>query len=215
MDDVVLMSDPRVTGVPVAGDDAGLVDVTGSLPVDQRKADAAGAWRLLRGPVLERLVDAAERLPRDLHLVLVEGYRPPALQTTYFDGYREWLRADDPSRSDADLYRLASRYVSPPEVAPHTAGAAVDVTLRGADDVELDLGCPVNASPEDSLGRCYTAHPDVVGEARLLRSTLASALEGAGLVNYPTEWWHWSYGDRYWAYATGAGRALYGPLAAG
>jgi len=30
-------------------------------------------------------------------------------------------------------------------------------------------------------------------------------------VNYPTEWWHWSYGDRYWAFVTGAPHALYGP----
>ena len=89
MDDVVLMSDPRVTGVPVAEDGAGLVDVTGSLAVDQRKADGSGAWRLLRAPVLERLLDAADRLPRDLRLVVVEGYRPPALQATYFEGYRE------------------------------------------------------------------------------------------------------------------------------
>ena len=176
------MSDPRVTGVPVAEDGAGLVDVTGSLAVDQRKADGSGAWRLLRAPVLERLLDAADRLPRDLRLVVVVGYRPPALQATYFEGYREGLRAEDPDRSEADLHRLASRYVSPPDVAPHPAGAAVDVTLRGADDVELDLGCPVNA---------------------------------AGLVNYPTEWWHWSYGDRYWALATGADRAMYGPVTAG
>jgi D-alanyl-D-alanine dipeptidase len=34
------------------------------------------------------------------------------------------------------------------------------------------------------------------------------------LVNYPTEWWHWSYGDRYWALMTGAPAALYGPVAA-
>jgi zinc D-Ala-D-Ala dipeptidase len=33
-----------------------------------------------------------------------------------------------------------------------------------------------------------------------------------GLVNYPTEWWHYSYGDRYWALATGAAAALYGPV---
>ena len=37
-------------------------------------------------------------------------------------------------------------------------------------------------------------------------------LGGAGLVNYPTEWWHWSYGDRYWALLTGAPAALYGPV---
>ena len=35
-----------------------------------------------------------------------------------------------------------------------------------------------------------------------------------GLVNYPTEWWHWSYGDRYWALISGADAALYGPVLA-
>jgi hypothetical protein len=25
-------------------------------------------------------------------------------------------------------------------------------------------------------------------------------MQAHGFVNYPTEWWHFSYGDRYWAY---------------
>jgi D-alanyl-D-alanine dipeptidase len=33
-----------------------------------------------------------------------------------------------------------------------------------------------------------------------------------GLVNYPTEWWHWSFGDRYWALLSETGAALYGPV---
>jgi D-alanyl-D-alanine dipeptidase len=37
-------------------------------------------------------------------------------------------------------------------------------------------------------------------------------LSAQGLVNYPTEWWHWSYGDRYWALLTGAAHATYGPI---
>lgn len=41
---------------------------------------------------------------------------------------------------------------------------------------------------------------------------LSEALVAAGMVNYPTEWWHWSYGERYWAHATGAGTTLYGPV---
>jgi D-alanyl-D-alanine dipeptidase len=49
--------------------------------------------------------------------------------------------------------------------------------------------------------------------ARANRELLARALRGAGLVNYPTEWWHWSYGDRYWALVTGAPAALFGPVA--
>jgi hypothetical protein len=33
----------------------------------------------------------------------------------------------------------------------------------------------------------------------------------AGFINYSTEWWHWSYGDRYWALITKADSAIYGP----
>lgn len=40
---------------------------------------------------------------------------------------------------------------------------------------------------------------------------MAAALTTADLMNYPTEWWHWSYGDRYWALTTEATAALYGP----
>ncbi len=202
------MSDPRVTSVPVRGDLDPVVDV-GDFPVHDLCADGDGAFRRLRLPVLERLRAAGSALPDDVRLVLVEGYRPPALQRAYFEEYAAELRAARPSLGPAELHRLASRYISPPEVAPHSAGAAIDVTLFSADGVELDLGTPVNATPEESSGRIYTAHPDVVGEQRRLRDLLASALEGAGFVNYPTEWWHWSYGDRYWAQATGAPQALF------
>ena len=106
----------------------------------------------------------------------------------------------------------ASRYVSPPDIAPHSAGAAVDLTLADAHGRELDLGTPMNANPEESGGACYTGFADIGEEARRHRDILGTALSAAGLVNYPTEWWHWSYGDRYWALATGAGAALYGPL---
>ena len=107
---------------------------------------------------------------------------------------------------------LTSRYVSPPEIAPHSAGAAIDLTLCGSDGTELDLGTPVNASPEQSAGACYTHHPSVGGEARRNRATLSGALRAAGLVNYPTEWWHWSYGDRYWAMTASAPCAIYGAV---
>jgi D-alanyl-D-alanine dipeptidase len=46
-------------------------------------------------------------------------------------------------------------------------------------------------------------------QARANRAVLGSALTAAGLVNYPTEWWHWSFGDRYWALLTGATAACY------
>jgi D-alanyl-D-alanine dipeptidase len=55
------------------------------------------------------------------------------------------------------------------------------------------------------------ATPDLAPETRANRRLLAEAVGAAGFVNYPHEWWHWSYGDRYWALATGSPFAIYGP----
>ncbi len=211
--DVLLLSDPRVAAVRVRECGAPLVDVrgTGSLLVDGRKEDPGGAFAHLRRGLVSRLEEAQSLLPEGLRLLVVEGYRPPALQERYFAEYREELRELHPGWSDAELHRAASRYISPPEVAPHTAGAAVDLTLATAEGAELDLGTAVNATPEGSGGRCYTASPDVDPAARGNRRVLVAALSAVGLVNYPTEWWHWSFGDRYWAAVTGAPAACYGP----
>lgn len=213
--DIVLISDPRVLAVPVEESGERLVDVRGSLLVDERLADERGAYAHLRESLAARLVDAERRLPADVRLLIVEGYRPPALQRRYFEEYKDTLRAAFPHMSEEQLHTAASRYVSPIEVAPHTAGAAVDLSLcaRNGDGrwCELDMGTAVNATPEESDGACYTGASGISAEARRNREMLSAALESVGLVNYPTEWWHWSYGDRYWAMTTGASAALFGP----
>ncbi|GAA2255944.1 M15 family metallopeptidase [Kitasatospora cystarginea] len=184
----------------------------GRLRVDDRKRDPAGAFAHLRQGLLNRLLEAQTLLPDGLRLLFVEGYRPLALQRRYFDDYAAQLRTDHPAWSTGQLRSATSRFVSPPEIAPHSAGGAVDLTLIDADGRELDLGTRVNASPEESSGACYTLADNISGEARDHRNILDSALTAAGLVNYPTEWWHWSYGDRYWALTAGAQAALYGPV---
>jgi D-alanyl-D-alanine dipeptidase len=80
------------------------------------------------------------------------------------------------------------------------------------DGRELVLGTPLDASPEESEGACCAQAANISAEARSHRAVLSTALTAAGLVNYPTEWWHWSYGDRYWALRTGAAAAHYGPM---
>jgi D-alanyl-D-alanine dipeptidase len=161
MNEIVLMSDPRVAAIPVADCGEPLVDVR-------------------RGASL--LVDT-----------------------------RQQLRAIHTGWSDEQIHTAASRYVSPADIAPHTAGAAVDLTLADAGGRELDLGTPMNANPEESEDACYTDAVTISEEARANRKVLGAALAAAGLVNYPTEWWHWSFGDRYWALITGEAAACYGP----
>ncbi|MFE1348783.1 M15 family metallopeptidase [Streptomyces sp. NPDC058757] len=213
MTKIVLMSDPQVAAVPVAECGEPLVDVRreGALLVDSRKQDPADAFAHLREGVLGRLVKAQGLLPEGLRLLFVEGYRPPSLQREYFEEYAGRLREAHPDLSPGEIHSAASRYVSPPEIAPHSAGAAVDLTLADADGRELDLGTRMNADPEESGGACYTDAVGISPEARSHRELLGGVLTAAGLVNYPTEWWHWSFGDRYWALKTGAAAALYGP----
>jgi zinc D-Ala-D-Ala dipeptidase len=209
--DMVLLSDPEVVAVPLRESGQPLVDLRDGAPLrlDDRLADPAGAYAHLRVELVARLVTAQTLLPSGVELLVVEGYRPLRLQTSYFEEHVDLLRARLPGTPAPTLRRMASRYIAPPELAPHVAGAAVDLTLSTVDGDELWLGSAVN---DTDTTACHTGSTDLGEEARANRDLLVGALRRVGLVNYPSEWWHWSYGDRYWARATGAEHAIYGPV---
>jgi len=71
----------------------------------------------------------------------------------------------------------------------------------------------VAAVPVRDSGEPLTELDESFGSSRaLVRVSVARrlALARAGLP--VGEWWHWSYGDRYWALMTGATAAVYGPV---
>lgn len=210
---MLLLSDPTVATVPVQECGEHLVDIRGQpeLLLDTRKQDSTGAWARLRAGVLERLLQAQRALSAGLRLLIIEGYRPAALQQRYFDDHCAEFSRIHPQWSHERVATEASKHVSPPDVAPHPCGAAIDLTLATDDGTELDLGTAVNATPEASADACFTDAENISDTARARRDLLEAALGGAGLVNYPPEWWHYSYGDRYWAAATGTAAALYSP----
>ncbi|GHB26035.1 M15 family metallopeptidase [Streptomyces chryseus] len=213
MTDIILLSDHRVAATRVAENGEPLVDAreVTTLRVDTRKADDDGSYAHLRADVLRRLLLAQDALPPGIRLLMVEGFRPHALQRRYFDAYAATLRTAHPDAPPERIRELASAYISPPEVAPHVSGGAVDLTLCTGDGTELPLGSEVNATPEESAGGCRTAAVGIDAESRANRAVMGRAMTAAGFVNYPTEWWHWSYGDRYWALLTEAPAATYGP----
>jgi zinc D-Ala-D-Ala dipeptidase len=206
------MSDPVISAIPVRECGERLADVRADhrLLVDLRNQDPDGHFAHVREGVAGRLLAAHGWLPDGLRILFIEGYRPPALQRAYFEEYLGELRSDNPDASEQELFSAASRYVSPPDIAPHSAGAAVDLTLATDDGTELDMGTRVNANPEESRGACFTGAHSISAQARANRDLLGRALTSAGFVNYPTEWWHWSYGDRYWALGSSAAAACYG-----
>jgi D-alanyl-D-alanine dipeptidase len=203
----VLLADPEITAVPVADSGEPLV------PVPAGTADPDEARPLVRSGVAARLAVAQLLLPPGRRLRVVEGHRRPEDQRAIWRRYAAEVAVAHPFAAAEEQRRLTSRFVSPIEVAPHVAGAAVDVTLVDRLGREVDLGTPIDATPEASGGACFTdavVGPAAQEERRLLRMAMA----GAGFINYPTEWWHWSHGDRYWAWAVRAPAALYGPIEA-
>ena len=206
--ELVLIGDPQVARIPVRDDGERMV------ALDWMSGPAVGAARLVRVGVADRLAAAQTALPRGVRLHLSEGLRRAADQQAIISSYRALLCRERPGADEAELSRLTSRYVAPLAVAPHVAGAAVDLTLADSRGRPLPMGSGLDATPEESDGACFFAAPCIDPEARHNRDLLAWALGGAGLVNYATEWWHWSFGDRYWAYRTGAAHACYGPVPA-
>ncbi len=156
----------------------------------------------LRAEVVARLQQAAAKLPDGFGIAVLDGWRSMSFQRELIAYYR----AMHPGLQDG--------YVSDPDeariVPPHVTGGAVDLTLSW-DGRALALG--TDFDDFSSLARPEALEGDATAPlARDLRRLLASVLIDAGFAPYPLEWWHWSYGDQWWAAQRGLPSALYGPV---
>lgn len=168
---------------------------------------------LARRRVAEMLCAAQQNLPDGYHLAVVEGWRAPHIQKRMYLGV--WRRAQTmhPDWSEVKLRRYVNRYTAPYDAKnvppPHSTGGAVDVILVRADGSPYDHTTPFKRLDD----KCFAFDaPGLSEEARTTRRILAEALLPTGLTNYPSEYWHWSFGDQGWAYRGGHEAAVYGPI---
>jgi zinc D-Ala-D-Ala dipeptidase len=144
---------------------------------------------------------------RGVRLLIVECHRPLDLQEAHWEENLKVLQEQHPDRPEEELTEENAKSVAPPQIIPpHSTGGAVDLVLVDADEQELDMGSPLNET--GPLMR--TLAGELPETAKDNRRMLLVAMEGAGFANYGHEWWHFSYGDRYWAYAKGVPFAIYG-----
>lgn len=204
--EALLLGDHDPELLSTAFEDEGFADL-GSLEsailADRSRSRIASRspWFLhARASVAAALVRAAADLPRGYAFVVHEAYRPLARQAASWAAALERARAG--GLDGAAARRAASAYVAPPELAGHPTGGALDLGLA-FEGRELDLGTPFNAEPAETGNATYLAATNISPRQRALRSILAEALSAEGFVNYPSEWWHWSLGDPYWARVAG------------
>ncbi len=202
INNIVLISDPRVLEIKIIENNDPLVDTRQyGILVDDRKSNDSDSFFYIRKIVLDKLLVVQSFLPKNIKIKLIEGLRPISLQKIYFDSYTQKLREKYPAWDEEKIYKEASQFVSPPEIVPpHCTGGAIDITLVDENNKELDMGTEVNMDPQKSQGACFTEAINVSNLAKKNRKVLINCMEKAGFINYPTEWWHWSYGDKYWAF---------------
>lgn len=175
----------------------------------------------VRLEVFERLLRAAGSLPDGLMLVVLDAWRPIAVQQHLYRTLEAAMARHHPQADAATLQRLTRQFVSPPSrdplaPSPHLTGGAVDVTLCDAQGRWLDMG-----SRFDEVGpRSFSAHYETAAAgdsaARAIRDRrrlLHNAMLAVGFSNLLSEWWHYDYGDQLWAWHRGQPAALYGPTA--
>lgn len=212
---VTLISDPRVLQTSVQENNDPLVDIRTfpELRVDTRENEMSNSYFKLRKAVVAKLLEATKYLPRGIHFLVIEGHRPLSSQKKYFAEYSGKLSDLHPDWDKQRIYQETSKYIAPPEIIPpHSTGGAVDLTLAEENGKELAMGTRLNADPEESDNACFTLAPNISAESKNNRGLLINAMSKSGFVNYPTEWWHWSYGDKYWAYHTKVPFAFFGSV---
>lgn len=214
--EIVLIGDERVRQIPAVDQGEPMIDLGRVFPqlrVDaerrfvQKKSQSI-FW--VRRQVGEMLVRAQAALPAGISLLIKECYRPLWVQKISFDGYCAELRKQFPDWDEQRIFNECCRLNAPLDVAPHSTGGAVDLTLIDHQGRWLEMGTEFNAEPLATDGATYTRAENISVEAKKNRRFLIEAMTQSGFVNYPTEWWHWSYGDKYWAFMTKTPAALYG-----
>src|SRR3989344_411331 len=167
---------------------------------------------VVRNSVAEKLAVAQQKLSeiyRDYQLHVAYGYRTPEIQEQSYQRKRQELSR--PDLSDGELTEQTHTFVAFPEVAGHPTGGAIDVTLiNRLTGKELPMGCHISDFSKPELMATFATGLRITEkENRLL---LHNLLKELGFAPFYGEWWHFSYGDREWAFFYDQPTSLYSPV---
>lgn len=159
----------------------------------------------VREEILERLKTARSFLPEGYSFKIYDAWRPMKLQEELYEQYTAHIagKYDLDALSEEDREEFLSRFISPPvhdRINPpvHTTGGAIDLTIVDSKGKELNMGTAF----DEFSDKAYTAHFEGTEEEEIIynRRMLYNSMIKAGFTNLPSEWWHYDYGDKFWAY---------------
>jgi len=219
-ENIILISDPKILSVHIADNNESMVDLTkqkiimyGPSPEITNNTN----YTKIRKTVYEKLKTAQSLLPKGLRFCIYEGYRGLPLQKMLFDKQFEKVKKKHPDWSQDEIFTETTKLVAPvvnqdgsKNIPPHSTGGAVDIYLVDSTGRPIDMGIHPKDWMNDNDGSLSLTSSHVISaEAQKNRKIMSDVLSDVGFVNYPTEYWHWSYGDRYWAYHKNKSHTIY------
>lgn len=176
------------------------------------KAKLCGAVNAayVRKSVADMLLKAQSLLPEGYALEILDAWRPYEVQLSLFNAYKDDLVKGNPDLlklSEKELIKRVCEFVSYPDKSKkvsfvHSSGGAVDLTILDEYGERLDMGTEF----DDFTDKAYTSwFEENGGDEKIIknRRLLHNVMTSVGFTNYPAEWWHYDYGDVFWAFYSG------------
>lgn len=221
--ELLLITDPKILAIPIIENHEPLVDVKdaddllyGPPPECELTAPH---YTKMRKTVLEKLLAAQKLLPKGWRFRLYEGFRSLEVQAMLFEDRFKLVQAEFPDYNHEQLFYETTRLVSPTinidgsiNVPPHNTGAAIDIEILDHKGNLIDMGMAAKDWLHVDPALCQTNCDNLTPTVQKNRQLLYDLMIDQGFVNYHTEWWHYSYGDRYWAYYQAKNHAIYGSI---
>lgn len=218
---IVLIADPEILAIPIEENNEPMVDIKnyndllyGPPPENEFTTND---YTKMRTTIYEKVLDAQKQLPNNCRFKLYEGFRSCRVQQMLFDEMHAIMRNRYPELNDEELFHETTSLVSPVinfdgsrNIPVHNTGAAVDIEIIDENGDFIDMGMTAAEWQTVQPELCSTHYKALPDQIKQNRELLFDVMTEQGFVNYPTEWWHFSFGDRYWAYHKQMNHAIYG-----
>lgn len=175
----------------------------------------SGSPRLFaRKGVAEKLVGIQNKLHKMVFKIW-DPWRSREVQNNIYQTFWRELQTEHPDWDDEKLREEVGIFASdandPHTIPPHATGGAVDLTLVDSDGRELNMGTGFDHfGPEAQISYFDDTKP--VAEVSANRRLLREAMLEEDFSYYDDEWWHFDYGNQFWAAFKGYEVAIYGEI---
>lgn len=158
----------------------------------------------MRETVYRKLCEAQNALPCGYKLVVFDAWRPAKVQKYLF--YKQYKKLSKEPKyktfTKQQLYSITCEFVSFPSMDPnkpfvHSTGGAVDLSIVNECGKALDMGTEFDDFTLAAHATSFEGSSNHV--VRDNRRLLYSVMTSAGFTGYYAEWWHFDYGDPFWA----------------